>query len=396
MTTTTHSSHLEQNLLMNQLESILEHDNQLDEIGFIHPSQFAPLNEGSDAECAEEEAGLEYDDRVFWHRGHKLGISTVALLPLYKAARAAFFTAMQQCASGGEEEDDDLLKHSRALVLLSTDFATAWNSRKMVVSRRREHALLMDELRLSGLVLSYAPKSDQAWSHRRWVIKMIACQLSNLQDIMEKESLLVEQIAERYKMSYRAWYHRCWLVSYMTVEQMSHVLKDSRDWSGLHAADNSCFHYRRRLLLALLKYSHCEHGSNAFNYCSSSEVQKIWKEEFDWNESLIKRYIGREALWLHRRFLSAYYTKQTGQDQNISTFIDYELHLIQSCTRKLDDCFQDDAEAQVTHAATYALWLGKQVAHPQGSKLREFDLKTLLNDSSPEKILLWKPLLVEY
>ena len=81
---------------------------------------------------------------------------------------------------------------------------------------------------------------------------------------------------QRSKMNYRAWYHRCWLVSYMTTEQVRHIflillhstgssqvtflyllwslvnflqslheLQRSKKWAGLHVADHSCFHYRR-------------------------------------------------------------------------------------------------------------------------------------------------------
>ncbi|KAB1208128.1 Protein prenyltransferase alpha subunit repeat-containing protein 1 [Morella rubra] len=46
-------------------------------------------------------------------------------------------------------------------------------------------------------------------------------------------------------MNYRAWNHRCWLVSYMTREHVLNELKTSRKWAGLHIADNCCFHYRR-------------------------------------------------------------------------------------------------------------------------------------------------------
>jgi|APAra0007618328_1042625.scaffolds.fasta_scaffold10631_2 hypothetical protein len=31
-------------------------------------------------------------------------------------------------------------------------------------------------------------------------------------------------LLQRSKMNYRAWYHRCWLVSYMTIEQVNHSL----------------------------------------------------------------------------------------------------------------------------------------------------------------------------
>ena len=63
---------------------------------------------------------------------------------------------------------------------------------------------------------------------------------------------------QRSKMNYRAWNHRCWLVSYMTREQVLHELKKSRNWAGLHVADNCCFHYRRvSFLMNLLQFKFC-------------------------------------------------------------------------------------------------------------------------------------------
>lgn len=38
--------------------------------------------------------------------------------------------------------------------------------RKQLGLRKGDLNLYMDELRLSALILSYAPKSEQAWSHR--------------------------------------------------------------------------------------------------------------------------------------------------------------------------------------------------------------------------------------
>uniref|UniRef100_A0A7N2L8B3 Uncharacterized protein n=1 Tax=Quercus lobata TaxID=97700 RepID=A0A7N2L8B3_QUELO len=99
-------------------------------------------------------------------------------------------------------------------------------------------------------------------------------------------------------MNYRAWNHRCWLVSYMTREQ----------------------------------------------------------EELNWNERLIKRYIGREALWLHRRFLSLCWMKQFATNlhdvschselkistsNNFNSFIDNELHLFNSCSIVPENDFED-------------------------------------------------------
>nr|GMD58190.1 protein prenyltransferase alpha subunit repeat-containing protein 1 [Ipomoea batatas] len=177
--------------LLNQLEYILESDPLIDEIGFIHPSQFDALNEevGSTSWSAEsisqsaDKANIS--GKVLWSRDHKLGISTTALLPLYKAAKHAFMDSLRQykmhtkvkdeCGEGNVPKcpspsltilEKEVMKHSKSILLLSCDFATAWNFRKLLVSEQQEYSMFMEELVLSDLVLSYSPKSERAWSHR--------------------------------------------------------------------------------------------------------------------------------------------------------------------------------------------------------------------------------------
>ncbi|GMI94273.1 hypothetical protein like AT1G10095 [Hibiscus trionum] len=403
--------------LLNQLETILESDPLIDELGLIHPSQFATLSK----ECAES-GRLSVDgasgptNTKFWNRDHKLGISTEILLPLCKATKSAFMDAMKQYKMLSHLSDDkredygsstscqsiesEVMKHSRALLLLSCDFGTAWNARKLVVLKKPQLSMFTDELLLSALVLSYSPKSEQAWSHRRWVIKMIAGKHSNLQQIVAKESELVEKIAERSKMNYRAWNHRCWLVSYMTREQMLHELTRSRDWAGLHVADNSSFHYRRRLILRVLEN---EQGDN-FSY--DVENYQVMKEELDLNEVLIKRYIGREALWLHRRFLSlcwiqhsitmcgisCHSEQKTSMDNELNIFLDKEFCLLDSCSMVQDTEFED-FEAQAMYSAIYFLWLIKQIPHFRKIEMREKlnvgNLKNILHKTCSERSFLW-------
>ncbi|PSS05020.1 Protein prenyltransferase alpha subunit repeat-containing protein [Actinidia chinensis var. chinensis] len=316
--------------LLNQLEDILNSDPLIDEVGFIHPSQFITLNEEAGALPSSVGTILHSEDAVlrsgaskvnpsatvFWCRDHKLGISTQVLLALYNAAKHAFMSALERYktymtlsvkkdTSGGNDTpscfsssldilESEVMKCSRTLLLLSCDFGTAWNSRKQVLSTKQNFQIFVDELFLSALVLSYAPKSECSWSHRRWVIKMIAGKCSNLQEIVEKESELVKKLAEKSKMNYRAWNHRCWLVSYMSKGQVLNELNKSRDWTRLHIADSSCFHYRTRLMLRMLEESW--HKQNPIASCShNAELRQLWKEELDWNEMLIKSYIGREA-----------------------------------------------------------------------------------------------------
>ncbi|KAF2287562.1 hypothetical protein GH714_001313 [Hevea brasiliensis] len=413
--------------LLNQFELILDSDPLIDEVGFIHPSQFAILNreaEGSEQQSKDgilsSDNSLDHEDLSFWNRDHKLGISLHALLPLYKAARYAFTDAIRQykrveilAGASGDETDpprsssieSEVMKHSKALLLLSCDFGTAWNSRKLILSKKRHTSVFSDELLFSGLVLSYSPKSEQAWCHRRWVIKMIAGKCSAMQEIVGKESELVEKIAERFKMNYRAWNHRCWLVCYMTREQVLHELNRSRKWAGLHVADNSCFHYRTRLMLRILEES-CHKQEDEFSD-HNVEIYQIWKEELHWNEDLIKYYVGREALWLYRRFLSLYWIRNfattvgdvTHQSKHtscivddVNIFLDNELRLVNSCSTIPDNKFED-FQAQSIHAATYILWLTKQIPKSQETELKKKlnagRLKTMLTEACPDRSLLW-------
>ncbi|KAH7571838.1 hypothetical protein JRO89_XS04G0153800 [Xanthoceras sorbifolium] len=139
--------------LLNELENILESDPLIDEVGFVHPSQFATLKEVAGCAVSSQDVS-DHESTNFWIRDHKLGISTQVLLPLYKAAKHAFMAALREYKtsgnlpgkSGDDTLESEVMTHSKALLMLSCDFGTAWNS---------------------SSVLSYAPKSERAWSHSK-------------------------------------------------------------------------------------------------------------------------------------------------------------------------------------------------------------------------------------
>ncbi|CAI0427964.1 unnamed protein product [Linum tenue] len=193
--------------LLNQFECILDSDPLINEVGFIHPSQFTTLERDPEAGSSRSEASdaLDGGDGSFLIRDHKLGIYSEVVLLLYKAVREQFMNAIAEYRNLGDPSLRSakalgiaVMKCSKALVLLSPNFGTAWNSRKLIVSKKTQTSMFTDELRLSALVLSYSPKSEQAWSHKRWVIKNMARNRTTLQEILREESDLVEKIAEVY------------------------------------------------------------------------------------------------------------------------------------------------------------------------------------------------------
>lgn len=131
------------------------------------------LNEGEDAailtfkECkgdanlgSEPSEAIEVEGKndFFWSREHKLGISTEYLYPLYKAAKHRFMDVYatykkHSCFSLKNENADSshafseienaVMKHSKALLLLSSDFGTAWNARLILLVFSWMHLLIL-------------------------------------------------------------------------------------------------------------------------------------------------------------------------------------------------------------------------------------------------------------
>lgn len=116
------------------------HFDESDEVGFVHPSQFVTLRSGEEGGGSSSEMSDASVDACFWSEDHKLGISTDVVLPLYQAAKCAFMAATTEYKPLCNASDDssisscndiesEVMKRSRALLLLSYDFGTAWHSR---------------------------------------------------------------------------------------------------------------------------------------------------------------------------------------------------------------------------------------------------------------------------
>lgn len=91
---------------------------------------------------------VQYDKTAFWNYNHKLAISTQVLPQLYSAALHAYKDVTRSYkgsvnlslnvdapddtaapANSSHLLENEILKHTRALLILSHDFGSAWNSR---------------------------------------------------------------------------------------------------------------------------------------------------------------------------------------------------------------------------------------------------------------------------
>ncbi|GJN11202.1 hypothetical protein PR202_ga29375 [Eleusine coracana subsp. coracana] len=306
--------------------------------------------------------------RYFWCRDHKLAISSEILPKLYRAVRDAFTNAR----TAPDTSTTDLMSHSKALLILCPDSLTSWNSRKIILSLNYDYSMLEDELKLCALILSYLPKNESTWSHR--YVNLAHCLLQEM----------------GYKKGYRT---------------TSGYFRDYREgiWTGqTDSRENTLVVCLQSLLRALLECN-LENGDDSFSM--DSETCLLWKEELRWDEMLIRRYQGRESLWIHRRFLSQWWIQQslgfeeTSSISPVDTFVVQEINLLWECINAPSDEFEE-SRVQEELAALYILWISKQVPAVK-EKLEEricFMSMGRLEDvlgraCRPEKKRLWMSLL---
>ncbi|KAG3044385.1 hypothetical protein PI124_g24758, partial [Phytophthora idaei] len=114
-------------------------------------------------------------ETAFVLENHKLGVAFAAGTPLFQAARVQFHPLnallQQEAAEITQSEDNQrrsqLLHCTRAILLISADFYTTWNTRKSFVTRGWLDA--QDEAQFTNLVFTLHPKSIDTWAYRRWL-----------------------------------------------------------------------------------------------------------------------------------------------------------------------------------------------------------------------------------
>ncbi|KAG6580032.1 prenyltransferase alpha subunit repeat-containing protein 1 protein [Phytophthora cinnamomi] len=142
--------------LLARLSSLFQQDPLIDEVGLLFGVEQSDLTPES----------------AFFLEEHKLGVAFAAGIPLFQAARTQFHplnALLEQEAAEITESVDcgrraQLLHCTRAILLISADFYTAWNTRKSFVTRGWLSA--QDEVTFTNLVFTLHPKSIDTWAYR--------------------------------------------------------------------------------------------------------------------------------------------------------------------------------------------------------------------------------------
>ncbi|XP_009881092.1 PREDICTED: protein prenyltransferase alpha subunit repeat-containing protein 1, partial [Charadrius vociferus] len=237
---------------------------------------------------------------------------------------------------------DELIDITCTLLLLNSDFTTAWNVRKELILSGTLNPL--KDLHLGKLALTKFPKSPETWIHRRWVLQQLiqenslpslvtkgnlgAAPVERIHRLVQEEMNVCSEAAGRYPSNYNAWSHRIWVLQHLgklTVKVLLDELSSTKYWVSVHVSDHSGFHYRQFLLKSLIgrtvtdnnvlvqnqmvneqnpSLQKEEEGAGAEAACAdeqSVDLPRRLEEELELCTELIDTYPGHETLWCHRR-----------------------------------------------------------------------------------------------
>uniref|UniRef100_A0AAV1VDH3 Uncharacterized protein n=1 Tax=Peronospora matthiolae TaxID=2874970 RepID=A0AAV1VDH3_9STRA len=289
--------------LLTQLSLLFQQDPLIDEIGLLFGLEPSDL----------------MTDSAFVLENHKLGVAFAAGLALFQAARTQFHplndllrqeaVQMTQIEAQGQRERAQLLYCTRAILLVSADFYTAWNTRKSFVTRGWLDA--QDDMQFTNLIFTLHPKSIDTWAHRRWLATRLcsALSLDDLQEFYKQQIEDSSRLADQKARNYHAWSYRHWIVSRLPIVLTAEELERMEYWCRTHVSDHSGWNHRQHTLDQLVNQS-----QNARDESSSSKTM-IFLAEFKFVSDVMASYPTHEALWCHRRYVMQRLLEQTSREE---------------------------------------------------------------------------------
>ena len=174
---------------------------------------------------------------------------------------------------------------TRALLLINGDNYSAWNLRKELILIKHQREILLEEVKLTAMVLGKKPKSGETWAHRRWI-------LDKLGDFdLSAELALSTMTAESYPKNYYSWTHRTWLLPQLDRAVLLKECQFVRDWSARHFTHYCSFHYLQNALRRCLQF------------VGPEDTHRFLTNEQEFIARLLEIFPDHESLWCHRRFI---------------------------------------------------------------------------------------------
>lgn len=347
--------------LYNTLQTILQEYPQLNELALVvsdEPEEFY----ASDEMCFSFERDEEWQQQksintrpiVFNKKDFKLGIAFWCLGPLYQ------FASTQQN-----------IQSTSIILMINADNFSAWNQRRRAILNG---VLSLEmEFQFVEFIASKHPKSSELWFHRRWLLNKNPTMIN-----FEKEMQFCTLICEIYPRNYYCWTYRIYIVTHYYKNdkyKLKQEIENTIQFIKKHIGDYSAMVYLQQLLLQISE---------------SNQLKEILIEQLYYNQLWIHYYPGHEALWQHRRFLTAKWNqlqitnplkfKRENEEETVVNphfELEEEIGWLQEIIQDEDT---QDYEKQCIYALQYLHWVMKHCVdtfHTKNGVWREFYLATI-------------------
>lgn len=145
----------------------------------------------------------------------------------------------------------NIVKYLNCAILINPDVATFWNFRRRLIQKNRLN--ISREFQFSAIVLSKKPKSNDAFSYRRWLYSFQSHESID----WNRELALCERCASKCLSNYHAWCHRQWVLQ-KAPDLLIYELRFTEKFVRKHIGDYSGYHYRQIVLKKLFEFSYLE------------------------------------------------------------------------------------------------------------------------------------------
>lgn len=145
----------------------------------------------------------------------------------------------------------NIIKYLNCAILINPDVATFWNFRRRLFQKNRLN--ISREFQFSAIVLTKKPKSNDAFSYRRWLYSFQSHESID----WNRELALCERCASKTLSNYHAWCHRQWVLQ-KAPELLIYELRFTEKFIRKHIGDYSGYHYRQMVLRQLFDFSYVD------------------------------------------------------------------------------------------------------------------------------------------
>lgn len=116
------------------------------------------------------------------------------------------------CASSFEHLDTI----TKTVLLVNPNLSTAWSKRKYMLTCRNVEYSKSNEIQFLNLILLKNFKCEQAYMHRRWVLKRVFSDSSFEIDFVNDElQFLVDRLSKKIKSNYYLWTYFNWFILFV-------------------------------------------------------------------------------------------------------------------------------------------------------------------------------------